>query len=290
MTSRWTVVIILFLVTIGSVVFHIVTPWWSTPIASNWGSIDDIIDITFWITGVVFVLVLLFMTYCVYRFRYRPDRRAEFEPENKKLEWWLTGLTTLGVVGMLAPGLFVWKDFVTVPEGAAVVEVVGKQWSWSYRFPGKDGKFGKSDARFIDDDNPFGINPKDPAGKDDILVDDTELHLPLGRAYKVLLRSTDVLHDFYVPQFRAKMDLVPGTVTYFWFKTIRMGTFDVLCAELCGVGHHNMRGKVVVESVEAFQAWMKEQQTFEQSLKEARGGTEKKSQPVVIEARRIPGE
>ncbi len=289
MANRWTVAIVLFLVAIGSVVFHIVTPWWATPIASNWGYIDDTIDITFWITGTVFVALILFMTYCVFRYRYRADRRAAYEPENKKLEWWLTILTTLGVIGMLAPGLYVWKQFVTVPEGAAEVEVVGKQWSWSYRFPGKDGKFGKTEARFIDDENPFGINPKDPAGKDDILVDDTELHLPLGKPYKVLLRSTDVLHDFYVPQFRAKMDLVPGTVTYFWLKTIRTGTFDVLCAELCGIGHHNMRGEVVVESPKAFEAWIKEQQTFAQSLKEARKRKDKKTESIASQAKRNPG-
>lgn len=289
MSSRWSIAIALFLVAVGSVVFHIVSPWWATPIASNWSYIDATIDITFWITGTVFVAILLFMTYCVYRYSYSADRRAAYEPENKKLEWWLTILTTLGVIGMLAPGLYVWKQFVTVPEGAAEVEVVGKQWSWSYRFPGKDGKFGKSEARFINDENPFGINPKDPAGKDDILVDDTELHLPLGKAYKFLLRSTDVLHDFYVPQFRAKMDLVPGTVTYFWLKTTRTGTFDVLCAELCGVGHHNMRGEVVVESREAFEAWFKKQPTFAQSLKDARREKNKKTESLAAQAERKPG-
>ena len=289
MSSRWSVAIVLFLVAVGSVVFHIVSPWWATPIASNWSYIDDTIDITFWITGTVFVAIILFMTYCVYRYRYRPERRAAYEPENKKLEWWLTILTTLGVIGMLAPGLYVWNQFVTVPEGAAEVEVVGKQWSWSYRFPGKDGKFGKSEARFINDENPFGINPKDPAGKDDILIDDTELHLPLGKPYKVLLRSTDVLHDFYVPQFRAKMDLVPGTVTYFWLNTIRTGTFDVLCAELCGVGHHNMRGEVVVESPEAFEAWIKKQTTFAQSLKDARRGKDKKTESLAAQSKPKPG-
>lgn len=288
MSNRWVVAIVLLVVAIGSLVFHLVSPWWSTPIASNWGYIDDTITVTFWITGIVFIAIILFMAYCVYRYRYSEDRRADYEPENKKLEWWLTILTTLGVVGMLAPGLFVWKQYVTVPKGAAEVEVVGKQWQWSYRFPGQDGKFGKSDARFINDNNPFGVDPKDPNGQDDIVVEDPELHLPLGKSYKVLLRSTDVLHDFYVPQFRAKMDLVPGTVTYFWFTTTRSGKFDILCAELCGVGHHSMRGEVVVESVDAFQAWLNKQSTFAQSLKEARKGNELDLKPVSTEARRIP--
>jgi cytochrome c oxidase subunit 2 len=90
------------------------------------------------------------------------------------------------------------------------------------------------------------------------------MHLPLNKPVKVLLRSIDVLHDFYVPEFRAKMDMVPGTVTYYWFTPIRTGTFDVLCFELCGVGHYTMRAKVVVDEESAYQAWLKEQPTFAQ--------------------------
>ncbi|HMC97301.1 MAG TPA: hypothetical protein VKG92_06610, partial [Flavobacteriales bacterium] len=79
---------------------------------------------------------------------------------------------------------------------------------------------------------------------------------------KVLLRSVDVLHDFYVPEFRAKMDMVPGMVTYFWITPIRTGTFDVLCAELCGMAHAQMRAKVIVEEESEYQAWLAKQQTF----------------------------
>ncbi len=187
------------------------------------------------------------------------------------LEWCLTWLTSVGVVIMLAPGLYVWNQFVSVPEGAARIEVVGQQWQWTYRLPGKDGKLGTSNSRLISSDNPFGVNPKDPNGRDDVLVDDSELHIPIGKPVKILLRSIDVLHDFYVPEFRAKMDMVPGTVTYFWFTPIRTGTFDVLCFELCGVGHYAMRGKVVVEEEAAYNAWLGEQETFAQSM--ARSGT-----------------
>ncbi len=254
--------LILVLTAVGSVVFHIWSPWWWTPIASNWGSLDQAVDITFWITGVVYVVVILFMAYCVYKYRYREDRRSEYEPENAKLEWWLSGLTTLGVVALLTPGLLAWQDFVEVPEGAAEIEVLGKQWEWNYRLPGKDGKLGKSGVKFVNDDNFFGIDPNDPNGKDDILIEGDDLHMPMGKPIKMLLRTVDVLHDFYVPQFRAKMDLVPGMVTYFWLTPSRPGTFDVLCAELCGVGHHAMRGAVVVEEESAFNAWLAEQSTF----------------------------
>jgi cytochrome c oxidase subunit 2 len=256
---------------LGSLLFHFLSPWYFTPIASNWQAMDDTISITFWVTGLVFVAINLFMAYAVIRYRYRKGRQAAYEPENKKLEWWLTGLTTVGVAAMLAPGLFVWANFVEVPKDAAVFEAVGQQWNWSFRFPGKDGKLGTVDARYITDKNPFGMNPDDPDGQDDVLVASPELHLPLGRPVKALLRSIDVLHDFAVPQFRAKMDLVPGLVTYIWFTPTRSGKFDLLCNELCGVGHFVMRGKVVVEEEREFQAWLSSHPTFAQTSAQAAG-------------------
>lgn len=265
------VALALVLIAVGSVVFHLLSPWWWTPIASNWQYIDQTIVITFWITGVVFVAVVLFMAYCVFRFRHRHGSKAAYEPENKRLEWWLTVATALGVAAMLAPGLFVWNQFVTVPRDAVEIEVVGRQWQWSYRLPGEDGKLGTSDIRHIGLDNPLGLNPHDAAGQDDVVIEAEDLHLPIGKPVKVLLRSIDVLHDFYVPEFRAKMDMVPGSVTYFWFTPTRTGTFEVLCAELCGVGHAVMRGRVVVQSETEHAAWLNRQRTFAQlALAQAR--------------------
>jgi len=267
------VALVLILVAVGTVAFHFLSPWWWTPIASNWGYVDDTIIITFWITGVVFLAMVFFMAYCVFRYRHKKGSRAAYEPENKKLEWWLTGLTTVGVAGMLTPGLFVWNQFITVPEEATEIEVVAQQWQWSYRLPGKDGTLGTSDSLNISSENPFGLNADDPNGQDDVLIEGDEVHLPLDRPVKVLLRSIDVLHDFYVPQFRAKMDMVPGMITYFWITPTRTGTFDVLCFELCGLGHYAMRGKVVVEEESAYQAWLGEQPTFAQLAGRAGDGT-----------------
>ena len=191
------VALMLVLVAVGTVVFHFMSPWWWTEIASNWGYIDDTIIITFWITGVVFVAVVGFMAYCCYRFRYREDRRAAYEPENNRLEWWLTILTAVGVAAMLAPGLFVWNQYVTVPDEATELEALGQQWQWSYRLPGKDGVLGTTDPKNISDDNPFGLYPDDPNGRDDVLIEDSEVHIPIDKPVKVLLRSKDVLHDFY---------------------------------------------------------------------------------------------
>ena len=260
------VAIALVIIVVGSVVFHLISPWWWTPIATNWVFMDDMITLTFWITGFVYVAVLLFVAYCVYKFQHREGRIAAYEPENNKLEVWLTVLTSAGVAALLAPGLFVWFQFVNVPDEATEIEVVGQQWFWSYRLPGVDGKLGTADNRLINETNLLGINPDDPYGQDDVVIDGDDLHLALGKPVKMLLRSVDVLHDYYVPEFRAKMDMVPGMITYFWIEPTRTGTFDVLCAELCGVGHGFMRGTVLIDDEEDYALWLSEQTTFAQVL------------------------
>ena len=249
-------------VIIGSIVFHVWTPWWWTDIASNWSAMDDTIILSFWIGGGVFILVCLFMVYCIFRYQYKEGRRSEYKPEDKKLEKGLTWLTTIGVVALLAPGLVVWNNYIRVPDNAIQVEVMAWQWGWKYRLPGQDGKLGASNNRIISDDNPYGLNIDDPNGKDDVFVESEELHLLKDRPVKILLRSIDVLHNFYVPQFRSKMDAVPGTITYYWFEPNKKGEYEVLCAEYCGVAHYAMRGKVVVEDEGSYNKWLSEQETF----------------------------
>src|SRR5713101_7902764 len=174
------VALILLLVAVASVLFHLFSPWWWTPIASNWSYIDHTITLTFWITGAVFSAIVAFMAYCVFRFRHTEGRRAAYIPEYKKLEWWLSIGTAIGVAAMLAPGLVVWHQFVTVPDDATEVEVMGQQWLWSFRLPGEAGRLGTSDARRVSSDNPMGLNPDDPAGQDDIVIQGYDLHLPVG--------------------------------------------------------------------------------------------------------------
>ena len=254
------------LIIVASIVFHFWSPWWWTEVASNWGGMDDTIILTFWITGAVFVAICLFMAWCIWRYRYQKDRKVEYKPEDKKLEWNLTWITTLGVAALLAPGLVVWKDYVTVPKDAIPIEVVAYQWGWKYRLPGEDGVLGKTDIKFINDENPFGLNLDDPNGKDDFLVDSGDLHLQIDKPVKFELRSLDVLHNFYVPQFRGKMDMVPGMITFYWLTPIRTGDFEVLCAEYCGTGHYAMRGRVIVDEEKDYNQWLAKQVTFEKML------------------------
>jgi len=258
--------IVIILLVVGSLLFHFLSPWWFTPIASNWGAIDTTVNITFWVTGIVFVLLNVFLAYTIVRFRHKKEARAHYEPENKKLELWLIGITSVGIIAMLAPGLVVWAKFVNVPENATEVEAVGQQWRWTYRYPGADGVLGTTDVSHMSVDNPFGINPDDPNGQDDILVNSNDMHLPIAQPVKVLLRSKDVLHNFTVAQFRVKMDLVPGMVTYLWLTPTRTGTFDVLCEELCGLAHYAMRGRVIVQEEADYQNWLASQPTFAETM------------------------
>ena len=254
-------VVVIFLV-IGSVVFHFVSPWTFTPLASNWSQIDDTIDLTFWVTGFVFVAINLFMAYAIIKYRTAPGKRAAYDPENTKLETWLTVFTTVGIIAMLAPGLLVWGRFVDVPDNAMQIEVLGQQWHWSYRLPGADGEFGDVSAKLITKENPFGMDYDDPVGQDDVLISSPELHLPINVPVNLNLRSKDVLHNFTVAQFRVKMDMVPGMVTSLWFTPTKAGRYDLLCEELCGIAHHTMRGAVIVEEPEDFDNWVASNPTF----------------------------
>ncbi len=254
--------IVFIIIVIASVLFHMLSPWRATEAASNWGSIDDTLFLTLLVTGFFFVVITLFMAIALIRFRHRKGARAHYEPENRKLEWWLMGLTTLGIAGLLAPGLLIYREFVRVPDNAYELEVVGQQWQWAFRFPGADGQLGTSGVGWISVANPLGVNPDDANGRDDVIIRGNEIHIPVGLPVKVLMRSRDVLHNFYIPQIRSKMDMVPGLVSYFWFTPTVIGSYEILCAEFCGLGHYNMRGRMIIEAPQAFEKWLQGQPTF----------------------------
>lgn len=274
---------VLVILVVASVLFHVFTPWWLPPLASNWKMMDDTLFITVVITGLFFVVITLFIAYTLWRFRHREGSpRAAYVPDDHRLERRLIVITSIGIAALLAPGLWVYADYVSPPKDAMTVEVLGQQWRWRFRFPGPDGKLGGSDARFVSGANPFGIDPADAAGADDILVDDNELRLPLNRPVNMVLRSHDVLHDFYVPQFRSRMNIVPGQVSSFWFTPQKAGRYEAMCAQLCGVGHPDMRGYVRVEDGAQFDAWLKTQPTVASLRAAAAAPTAAASDPATL--------
>ncbi len=261
------IAIALIVMVIASLIFHFVSPWQPLPLASNWRDMDRTLQITFEITGIFFVVLNVFLIYVLIRWRRRPGQSGPqepvaYQPVDHKLERWLTVVTAVGIAALLAPGLETYASYVKAPTDAMDVEVVGTQWQWRFRLPGEDGKLGHSDPRFVSAMNPLGVDPGDPAGQDDHIVDGNEIHLPAAKPVKMILRSLDVLHDFYVPPMRARLNMVPGMVTTYWFVPQKLGSFEAMCAQLCGVGHANMRGVMVIENEPEYQAWLKGKPTF----------------------------
>lgn len=257
--------IVLVLLVIGAVILTVSGTLWLPALASNWGAIDTMLVITLIVTGVAFVVLNLILAYIVFRYRARDGQKATFFADDHKLERNLVLITALGIVVMLGPGLFVYSEFIHLPQNALVVEVLGQQWRWSFRYPGIDGKLGRVNPKLFAQ-NAVGIDLNDPAAQDDIVISGP-LRLPLHRPILVEIRSKDVLHSFYVPGFRVKMDAVPGLVTRLWFTPTKLGTFDLLCAELCGVAHFQMKSKIIVTSPEDFEQWLQQQPTVAQTIK-----------------------
>jgi cytochrome c oxidase subunit 2 len=250
------VAVALIVINIITVFLTVGKVWWFAPLASNWGSLDTLIIISFVVSGIVFVVVNLFMAYSVYYHRTHPGRKAFFFEDSPKLEWSLIGITTVGIVGLLAPGLYYYGVLISMPKESHIVEVLTQQWLWSYRYPGADGKFGASNILNYTPDNPFGLDKNDPAGQDDIVAIGQPLKLPVNKPVVLHLRSNDVLHAFYVPEFRNKQDIVPGMVTKMWFTPTKTGNYQTICTEYCGMGHYAMVGQVEVVEASAYQEYL----------------------------------
>ena len=140
---------------------------------------------------------------------------------------------------------------------ALQIEVTGVQFQWYFRYPGGDGKFGRTDAqRFAkpDEGNPLGIDPADEAGNDDIVS--TSLVLPVDREVELILRAQDVIHSVFIPAMRFKQDAVPGMEVHAHLQATQPGNFEIACSQLCGLGHYRMRAVVTVMSEEGFRAWL----------------------------------
>jgi cytochrome c oxidase subunit 2 len=185
----------------------------------------------------------------------------------RKTELLLSGALGLGMAlvaegGVLAIGIPVWDQYfnAVVPADAVTIEVTAQQFMWNVRYPGPDGVFGKTSARLIDDTtNAIGLDKTDPAAADDIIALN-EIIVPVNRAVRVRLRSKDVIHSFFLPHLRVKQDAVPGMTPEVVFVPTRVGSFEIACAELCGLAHYRMQGTFNVVSEDAFETWMQQQE------------------------------
>ncbi len=153
-----------------------------------------------------------------------------------------------------------WANYflTDAPPGALTIEITAQQFAWNMRYPGPDGKFGRTDPMLIDDasTNYLGLDPKDPDGRDDILTQNI-MAVPVNRPVRVMLRSKDVTHSFFVPQLRVKQDAVPGMAIRVHFTATKDGEYEIACAELCGMQHYKMRGRLMVMQEADFEKWLK---------------------------------
>jgi len=253
--------LIVWILTIAIYVLFLGKFWWfPPPISAHGQAYDQQFTITLAVTGVIFFLAQMALGYAVMRFRAR-GQRVQYSHGNNKLEVLWTSAAAFLFVGLVLMGTRIWAGvhFEKAPPDALEIQLLAKQFAWSFRYPGPDGKFGRTDIKFINDanGNPFGIDESDPAGKDDIT--NAALKVPVGKPILLTMRSRDVIHNFFVRELRMKQDLVPGMEIPFHFQADKIGTYEVPCSELCGLGHSQMRTTMQVMSEEDFEKWKKDQ-------------------------------
>lgn len=217
--------------------------------------VDTLLNFIFYLTAAVFVLTQVVYIYYLVKYRRRPGSKAYYSHGNNKLEIIWTAIPTAIFLGLVIYSNRLWSELHSPPpEDAVKVDVVSYQFGWDMRYPGADGRLGKVDVATYSVDNKFGLVPDDPAGDDDF--SSTELVIPVNRPVHIYLHSRDVIHSFYVPQFRLYQAAVPGrTIAWVWFEPTRTGNFELACSQICGSGHYNMKAPIRVVSAEEFEKW-----------------------------------
>ena len=232
--------------------------------------VDRMLYVTLAVTFVVFVITQIALFWFAYKYQETDNRKAFYYPHNNTLELIWTVIPAIVLSVLVGFGIFYWfKITGPAPKDAMVVEVVGKQYGWEFRYPGADGILGKKYFKKVDaaNNNPVGQLWEDPANHDDVYVEQ-EMHLVVGKPVQLVIGAKDVIHDVGLVHFRLKMDAVPGTPTTMWFtpkfttKEMKVKTgnpdfvYEISCDQLCGKGHWSMRGTIVVETQEEFDAWL----------------------------------
>ena len=261
--------------------------------ASEHGSIlDKMFNVTLFFTGIVFVITHILLFYFGWKYSAKKGRKALFIPHDNKLEIIWTAIPAVVMTCLVVGGLDAWNEVmadVSDDDKYLEIEATGFQFGWNLRYPGADGLIGEKNYKLISSENPLGQNWKDEKNLDDFLA--TELVLPVGQKVRVRITAQDVLHNFYLPHFRVKMDAIPGMPTYFVFTPSKTTEeyrqelkkyaeynvpdpadplkmlwetfeYELACAELCGRGHYSMKRPVKIVSQEEYDTWLASQSSY----------------------------
>jgi cytochrome c oxidase subunit II len=234
--------------------------WWMPDVASKTGEqIDQLTYFIYYLTGAVFVLTQVVYIYFLVRYRAKKGVRATYSHGDNRLELVWTAIPTAIFIGLWGYSNHMWLQVIhkDPPPDAMEVAVVAYQFGWSFQYPGPSGKLGRSDVKLLSADNVFGNDPADPLTKKDF--QSGVLELPVNKPVRIRLDSRDVIHGFYIPNFRIYQDAVPGrTIDLVWFIPTKIGSYDLACSQLCGSGHYNMKAQVEVVSQEDYDKWYKQ--------------------------------
>lgn len=255
--------------------------------------VDALWDANMYLISFVFLLTNFFLFWFAYKYRGLANTKAVYFPHNSKLELLWTVVPAFVLAFIIIFGLKYWNEITSVSERAdkVTIELYAKQFEWTARYAGKDGKLGETDYRQISGSNSVGQDTADVLGYDDLIVKG-EFHIPVGKEVVLYMRSRDVLHSMYLPHFRVQMNCVPGMITTFKFtpnktteqmrkdpyvKQMMAGInkqrekfnqepvqFDylLLCNKICGSAHYNMQMNLIVESEADYNAWLAKQKAF----------------------------
>ena len=236
--------------------------WLPPNISAHGAEIDNLIALLHWFMAILFVGWGIYLVYCLIRFRGRPGHAADISEKHfvipQYLEVAILAIEACLLIFFSAP---IWakvkRDFPAEVD-SVVLNVTAEQFTWTVHYPGKDGRFGAMKPELMDGTNPIGLDREDATAKDDIISPNV-LNIPVNKPIIVHLRSKDVIHSFFLPVMRVKQDVIPGMEIPIWFQAKETGKFEIGCAQLCGVGHTQMRGFFNVMTQADYDAWIAEE-------------------------------
>jgi cytochrome c oxidase subunit 2 len=259
--------LLIVVMTVITVYIFVEKIWWFPPSITDEGALFDAQFLrTLVITGVIFVAAQLGLAWVLFRYRDRGQSARYFEGNNiMEGAWTIATLVLFVGLGIYAERAWAEVHFIGAEPGALPIEVTGQQFAWNFRYAGPDGVFGRTrpDLVSASTGNAVGVDPTDPAGKDDIISPGT-IAVPAGREVDLIIKSLDVTHSFFVRELRLKQDAVPGMTIHLHFTANTPGTYEVACAELCGLGHYKMRATMIVMTEPDFEKWIQQQEAANQ--------------------------